>query len=288
MVSTKLMTDLRPSRRPRPLTIVTAADVTHGDSLVHFLKSALRHESGSRLIAYDLGLSSAQRRRAANLSRDIEVRNFDYSLYPEWFDVRMEAGQYAWKPVIVGSVVQAAEGPVAWMDSGNLILGPLDALYEGIVEFGFTSPISSGDIRQFTHPATLEFFGLDASWGEGRRNMNGASVAFDPKHHAGANLAADWMRYAQVREAIAPVGSSRANHRQDQALLGVLAHRAGFLGGLFNYVNYIIHTDIEQLHARKEEIARICREVQVLREDPSAFLPSTTHFIQTLSDTTNL
>lgn len=269
--------------RPRQLTLVSGADQTHGDSLVHFLRSALRHESGSRLIAYDLGLTPSQRRRAQGLSPKIELRTFDYAAYPDWFDIRKEAGHYAWKPTIIGQVVEAADGPVAWMDSGNLILGPLDALYDAIVEFGFTSPVSSGGIDTWTHEKTLAYFGLDKAWGEGKRNMNGASVAFDPASPKGAALAAEWMRCAQIREAIAPIGSSRANHRQDQALLGVLAHRAGMAAGLLDYVNYIIHTDIEQPHARKEELARLRRDMQALKSDPSASMPSAEYLARLLA-----
>ncbi|UDF03393.1 FkbM family methyltransferase [Asticcacaulis sp. AND118] len=232
--------------RPRPLTIVTGADVTHGRSLLQFLKSALRHESRSRIIAYDLGLTTKQRLDVLALGGKIELRTFDFSKYPDWFDIRVEAGQYAWKPTIIGEVMKDAWGPVLWMDSGDLILRPLNSLYGRIVRNGFSSPESAGTVATWTHEKTLAHFGLNKAWGEHKHNVNGACVGFDPWHPAGAKLGREWCELAQDKAAIAPIGSSRANHRQDQALLSVLAHRAGLADTCQrSFVDYIVHCDID-------------------------------------------
>ncbi|UDF04823.1 hypothetical protein [Asticcacaulis sp. AND118] len=232
----------------RRMTLVTGADHTHGDSLLQFLSSALQHESRSQIIAYDLGLRPDQRAKILALTPAVELRSFDYEHHPAWFDIRSEAGQYAWKPTIIASLFTEARGPVVWMDSGNLILCPLDALYDAVVRNGFYSPRSSGTLADWTHPSALAFFGLDKAWAEGKENVNGACVAFDPAHEAGRGLCLEWARLARVRSAIAPRGSSRANHRQDQALLGVLAHRDGLWAGtLHEYAGFVIHRDVENL-----------------------------------------
>lgn len=45
---------------------------------------------------------------------DMELRTFDFSKYPRYFDITLEAGQYAWKPIIVLEVLREASCPVMW------------------------------------------------------------------------------------------------------------------------------------------------------------------------------
>lgn len=215
--------------RARPLTLVTGADFTHGASLLQLVASVVRHEPNSRLYVYDLGLTPAQKNQVLEIAPNAMLRRFEFNRFPDWFNIRVEAGQYAWKPTIVGEVLKEAPGPVVWMDAGNIVRGRLNRLYGRVVRKGFYSPNSSGDLAKWTHELTLSYFGLDKRWAAGRRNVNGACVAFDPSHARGRALAEEWARLALVREAIAPLGSSRVNHRQDQALLGVLAHRSGLI-----------------------------------------------------------
>ena len=46
-------------------------------------------------------------------------------------------------------------------------------------------------------------------------------------HRHYADIVEPWVRCARVEACIAPPGSNRRNHRQDQAALTVLAHQAG-------------------------------------------------------------
>jgi hypothetical protein len=41
-----------------------------------------------------------------------------------------------------------------------------------------------------------------------------------------------WKECAVTKECIAPEGSNRKNHRQDQAVLSVLAHQSGIAKGM--------------------------------------------------------
>ncbi len=233
--------------RLRRMTIVSGADETHGASLLQFVESALEHEPRSRLVVWDLGLRPDQRAAISRASRSIDLRTFDYSRYPAWFDIRVNAGEYAWKPVIVAEMVEHARGPVLWMDAGVKLTGPLDEFYTRIVRNGFNSPNSAGTHRDWTHPRTVRFFGLHPRWRRGKQNINAGVAGFDPAHPRGARLAARWGQLALKRRVIAPPGSSRANHRQDQALLGVLAHRHGLMAGRTRRpVNYLLHQDLPE------------------------------------------
>ena len=42
------------------------------------------------------------------------------------------------------------------------------------------------------------------------------------------DLLLDWNEFSLRKEVIAPKGSNRLNHRQDQAILSVLIHQHGF------------------------------------------------------------
>ena len=233
--------------RLRRMTVVSGADETHGASLLQFIQSALEHEGRSRLVIWDLGLRPDQRAAVAEVSPSIEIRTFDYSQYPDWFDIRVNAGEYAWKPVIVAEMVKDCRGPVLWMDSGCKLTGPLDEFYARIIRNGFNSPNSSGTHLDWTHPKTVRFFGLDPKWRRGKRNVNAGVVGFDPAHPRGKKLATRWGQLARRRRVIAPPGSSRANHRQDQALLGVLAHRHGLMKGRTPWpVNFLVHQDVPE------------------------------------------
>ena len=58
---------------------------------------------------------------------------FDYSKYPSWFNINIEAGQYAWKPVIIyDTFLEFQNEIIIWMDAGNLIHDNLDKLEDFI------------------------------------------------------------------------------------------------------------------------------------------------------------
>ena len=75
----------------------------------------------------------------------------------------------------------------------------------------------------------LENLGLPRDFCADKPNLNAACVAFDPTNPKARQLAEEWARCAMDEYVIAPVGSSRENHRQDQALLTVLAYRNGMV-----------------------------------------------------------
>ena len=76
----------------------------------------------------------------------------------------------------------------------------------------------------------LAWLGVPEDWdGLSKRNLNGACVAFDTRNQEVMAVISEWGRCALIKDCIAPPGSSRANHRQDQALLTVLAYRSGLI-----------------------------------------------------------
>jgi hypothetical protein len=204
-------------------TLVTGSDSSHARSLLNFLASAKMHEPNIRVIIYDLGMKKFQLRRLAK-KFDYEVRKFDYSKYPTYLNIKVNAGEYAWKPVTVQEVAEQMGGIVCWMDAGNIITEPLGDMIEETKTVGFWRTFSGGTIGRWTHPSLLDYFGLQTNWKSDVEMYAGGCVAFDTENKSASKLLVDWAKYAQIRECIAPEGSNRTNHRQDQALLSVLAN----------------------------------------------------------------
>ncbi|WP_395449967.1 DUF1647 domain-containing protein [Aminobacter sp. UC22_36] len=227
------------------LTLVTACDTSHARSALNLLASAARHEPRARLIVYDLGMTGLE----VSAIRDrfgCEVRRFEFERYPAFFNIKVAAGEYAWKPQLVRDVALETAEIICWMDAGDIIKEPLHHLRRETARFGYHSAHSSGTVSGWTHPGMLAYFGLPADWMANAPNLNGACVAFDMRQEVGVRLVNEWADCAMIRDCIAPVGSSRANHRQDQALFTVLAYRAGRSPkASHKHLGYAIHRDVE-------------------------------------------
>lgn len=59
----------------------------------------------------------------------VELRRFRYSAHPSYFNISEHAGQYAWKPVIIKTVVDEF-GRALWVDSGNRLTSKAAGLIE--------------------------------------------------------------------------------------------------------------------------------------------------------------
>ncbi len=206
--------------------LVTGADTTHFKSLMNLLRSVAKWEPGLRCIVYDLGLTPSQQRELSAEFPSREVRRFDYSKYPAYFDIRVNAGEYAWKPVIFSDVFQEVKGSVAWFDAGNLLTGPLTLMRKVVQWKGFYSPFAKGTVADWTHRATLEYLNADKAIYR-KQNLAGYCVAANYRSPKAGKFVERWRECALVKACIAPAGSNRSNHRQDMSVLSVLANQIG-------------------------------------------------------------
>jgi hypothetical protein len=217
--------------------VVTAASSNHFGPLRYLLESLRRVKA--RVECYDLGLRAAERRALPNWD-GVFYHRFDYGAYPPHLDVDVNAGEYAWKPAIVGEVIdrlrRAGEAvDVVWADAGTYVhaLEPLAARIQASA--GLWLRRSSGTMRQWTHPGTFDHLGEDASRYADRPNADATLVGFATGHRSPEvretiyrDIVAPWRACALDKACIAPDGSSRRNHRQDQAVLSLLMHRRGY------------------------------------------------------------
>lgn len=206
------------------LTIITGASENHAKSLRNFLQSIATHaDIDYTCIVYDLGLAPATLAALKDAFDKYEFRYFDFSKYPAYFNITVAAGEYAWKPAIVYEVSKTATDAILWCDAGDLICGSLKGIYNTIKSDIIFSTITSGDIKRWTHPLTLKWFGIDDTNGILRLpNRNGAIQGFDCSIPNCRNFIKTMNDCAHDKTCIAPEGSSRANHRQDQAVFTIL------------------------------------------------------------------
>ncbi len=217
-----------------PFVMVTGADRTHFKSLCNLLGSVAKWEPEMRCIVYDLGLEPDQRSDLAAAFPSREVRRFDYSRYPAFFNIRVNAGEYAWKPVIFAEVFRECRCSVAWFDAGNVLYEPLYRMRKVVQALGFYSPLAKGTIAEWTHPATLAYLKADEAVA-GRQNLAGYCVAANYHFPKAKRFVERWKDCALTKDCIAPAGSNRGNHRQDMSVLSILARQIGLPLFLSNF-----------------------------------------------------
>lgn len=207
-----------------PLTIVVASSHVHATSLIQFLCSLIVHQIAfDNLFIYDLGLEPGiliTIKEMFSTNPKMKIRSFCYYKYPPYFNIEKNAGQYAWKPVIMSEVAhEVKKGFLLWCDAGNKVNDDLQPLLQFMKENTIYLPMSLVTISQCTHPETIA-------------QMGGANVSSRPCRNAGQvcfslnektmQLIDEWSMYAQMEQCIAPLGSDRSNHGYDSSILSIL------------------------------------------------------------------
>ncbi|KAG0053552.1 hypothetical protein BGZ83_000905 [Gryganskiella cystojenkinii] len=219
-------------------TIVTAASSNHFCALESFLYSMSevldgleRTEIRPTIVVYDLGgMTPDQKERLEFLKTNLyidEYHTFDYAKYPAFWDITIARGEYGWKAGIIKEVADEYRGLLLWLDSGNMLaLDFLRYLPGYLAKYGFWSPQSSGTFKQYTHPGLPAYYHDDLENYAQETNCNGAALAFDASNEKIYNgLLQSWFECSKDKNCIAPEGSSRSNHRQDQAALTYLVKK---------------------------------------------------------------
>ena len=225
--------------------IITGASNNHYFTLIQFIDSFIKNKVNENLIIYNLGIDEP---RWIKLKEHYALYNFifevfDYSKYPYWFNININIGEYAWKPAIIHDVFNKFSNEIIiWMDAGNIILDNLDNLRLSIEENNIHSGLTSGNIKMWTHMDTIKLLKCDNVY---RQNRNGACIGFNSK--------IDWVKEfiklfymcCSDKNIIAPPGSSRMNHRQDQAVFTILYYKYLDKNTAWNeFIGYSIHNDI--------------------------------------------
>ncbi|CAO3645597.1 unnamed protein product [Mucor hiemalis] len=239
--STSTSTTFKKSKQTYPYTIVTGSSANHICSLENFLYSlyGLRPEIDPdqfpRIVVYNIGMNRTQLPVLNQLQSNgliDEVITFDHERYPRFWDVAVNAGQYGWKAGIVNDARIKYGGILIWLDAGNGVTKDFILNIHHTVKsepfYGFWSPKSAYGMGKWTHPGMFRYFGADIKEYRYKSNCNGAAIGFDTSNNTIVNtMISPWFECALTKNCIAPPGSSRENHRQDQAALTYFAYLNG-------------------------------------------------------------
>jgi len=207
------------------ILFLSAAEKNYFSQLISLIESFLNH-SNSKIIVYDIGLEKNQVEKLIKDYPDIEIRTFDFKKYPvfisQYFDGKL--GNYAWKPIIVNEVLNEFKSKVVWLDAGNLITSKIIFLKITLTAQGLVVPVSSNRIVDWTHSKTIEHIGLNNKFLNSNNYASGL-IGLDYNFSIAKQISSKWSDFSQIQECISPIGSSRENHRQDQAVLTLLLYK---------------------------------------------------------------
>jgi hypothetical protein len=214
--------------------IVTGCDSSHFNSLVNLLKSIKKHEPYTETVVYNLGLSSDEITYLKN-NFDFKVINFEFKKYPKFIgeiDLSNKLGSYGWKPIIINKEYSKNDKNLLWLDAGCLLTKKLALLKKYILKVGFYSPESSNSVKDWSHISTIQKLNLPSKY-LNSPNFSGGLVGIAQNDKKIKELINKWEYFALDKETIAPKGSSRDNHRQDQTILTLLVYILEINNNLF-------------------------------------------------------
>jgi Protein of unknown function (DUF1647) len=205
-------------------TIITGASSNHYNILKKMLRSVRQFHSKDQveLVIWDLGLTEEER-KSLETEFNTVVRIFDYSKYPSYYNIQVAAGEYAWKPALIKETRQSlGQRTYLWLDASDRILQPLEKLFLFLEARGIFSNATSGLVSKWNHPKMFE--ALDPRFRDylPLQMRNGALIGFNERLDWVRKMMDTYAEWANTKTIIAPEGSSRENHRQDQSCLTLL------------------------------------------------------------------
>jgi hypothetical protein len=207
------------------ITILTGADSSHFNSMLQLINSVkIFNGKSAKIICYDLGLEEFEILKFNKLFPDIELISFNYADYPEFYNIKINAGQYAWKSAIFNEEFKNIKKNdfVIWLDAGCFVVKRLNIVKFNLLIFGSYSPHSQMPISELTSELTINALGLSSLK---HFPMLLAGIVGLKKTKKNTNLILDWSSCSRQREIIAPIGSNRLNHRQDQSVFSLLFYK---------------------------------------------------------------
>lgn len=231
------------------VTIVTGVNHKYFNYLEKMLKS-LDNYNVKRIIIYDLGIEKIDtdnlRKNIKNYKNNILIQTFNFDRYPEHVDLNKYYGDlctYAWKPIIISEVCERFKGIVFWFDSLTLFNKDIYKLFNILKnQTPVYTPKSGGDIKRWLYPTTLKYIYGEKYINKISRAGGCFGVNYDTE--VGQLLVSEWKKYSLIKECIAPEGSNRSNHRQDQTILSIIFYHLSerFKFKHFDrYIGYSIH-----------------------------------------------
>lgn len=223
-------------------TYITAADEQYFEPCFRLIKNLIKLDKLSEIVVIDLGLSKLTLNKFKNFS-NVTIEKFNFNKYPKFVSLKElpdnKLGNYSWKAIAIEQILQSRKTNIIWMDSACIFNYKLNKIKKIILLNGVFFVRATGKIRDWTHSQTIKI-----TEGQNLLNKNcvmSGIVGIKYKNLFARNLISEWSKLSLNEECIAPKGSNRLNHRQDQSILQILVYK-------FNFGKYVLsheHFDIK-------------------------------------------
>lgn len=211
--------------------LASGSSDNHFHLLLLFIYRIFISENNFCIIIWDLGISTNNLLllEAAKIFIErknfyLKVMKFNYSNFPKHFNININAGCYSWKPFVIWDTYTIYKKNLLWLDCGCYILGRLDYEYNVIKNKEIYTINATHSIKKFTHNSLLAL--LDVKEKYYNKTMCSAGILgisyYSSKVEYIFNL---WKACALIKNCIAPKGSYKGNHLQDQSVLSILLYQ---------------------------------------------------------------
>lgn len=214
--------------RHRPIYLVTGANSSHFYSMLQLINSVTASEGQRvRIHAIDLGLTASEIEHFGKVHPGVPLTRFPFEDFPLHFNLTCPPdyrGEYAWKAFCVQPVYDTLRPGdfLLWLDAGDFVRTRMWLIRAALYFRGFYARLTPHDIVSWTHPETLRRLGMAHA---GRYAMFGGGILGMRKDARNDELMREWCAGSLDKGIIAPEGSSRKNHRQDQSLISLLFYK---------------------------------------------------------------
>ncbi len=234
--------------------ILTAADHRYFRTVWQLLKSFERHRPSVPIdwILHDLGLHQEDLNELKASFPWCTIKTFDYAAYPK--HVRLENGNYAWKPIIIAAELSKTDVPLLWFDAGTVLSRHWSQAIDLTLEKGFWILRSQTPLHLKCENRVLTELSVPIEAWHMPEYAAGA-LGIDPHNSALRQIIEQWKDQALIEARIQP-GGSVVDHKHDQALLNCLIYKAAFAG----------------------EIELPCEEIDISSSQPTSLI-STRNFV---------
>lgn len=206
--------------------IITISDAYFFDALKNLLTSIHTHEPKLEVVIVDIGLTEKQIVFLKN-NYNYKIKKFNFDMFPKFFkeyDFDGKLGSYAWKAPALLIEFFESDKNIIYLDAGCKLRKNLNFLKFIILKNGFYSPESSNNVEYWTHPHTLKLMKAEKSLLR-KRNFSSGIVGMVIDDKKNEKIIEEWAKFSENKDVLAPKGSSRKNHRQDQSILNILVHQ---------------------------------------------------------------
>jgi len=228
---------------------ITAADSEYYEPCLSLVKNIRKLDPKSKIVVYNLGMTSKQTSILITID-NLDLVEFEFENYPSFIKEKKlpdnRLGNYAWKAVIISEVLKNYTGNIIWLDSACILDKKIDLIKRIIVTKGLFFVKATGKIGEWTHLQTLKI--MDAVKLTNKDCVMSGIIGLNSQNALANALIIDWVKYSLDEECIAPKGSSRLNHRQDQSIFQILVHKHKLSKNIYNHNNFNI--EINQVFTR--------------------------------------